>query len=206
MRISADIYKMRYIFVILSLLLLFSQAVFATEPATALDSNTAFYEGIKYSYIISPPDNFVMNTVDAVDDGYSFAFIPDGENFDKASIIIGVNIFKIKAELKDGFNLDMLIENDTSAYRLHYGYKINIEEVKPIQNSSQFNLRTIYFNDTTGYIPNVMISYFDGEAEIIIFDLSISPLVPRFTAEKLFTAFLGNFKILLKGKLGFIDN
>ena len=206
MKQCADINKMRYLFIIFIILTVISAVSFAVEPENTLDSNTAFYEGTKYSYIISPPDNFVMNTVNAVDDGYSFAFIPDDEVYDSASITIGVNIFKIKEELKDNFNLDILIENDTSAYRMHYGYGISIEEVKPIKCSSDFYLRTIYFNDSSDFIPNVMLSYFDGETEILVFDLSISPFIPRFTAEKIYTELINNFRVLMKGKLGLTDN
>lgn len=175
--------------------------VLASEADSLLDNNTAFYEGDSFSYIIAPPENFQMNSEESTDDGYSFAFIPSAEKYADASILIGINIFKIKKSKKKPFTLDMLITDDTTAIRKHFGDEIEISEVEAIQTATTDKLRTIYFKSKSGLTPNVMMSYFDGKSEILIFDLTITDKVPRFQAEKIYLECLNQIKILTKGKL-----
>lgn len=193
---------MRY-YLILSFFLLLSVAHSQNTPKdVTLDDNTAFYEGANNSYIIAPPKGFVMITDSAASDGYSFAFIPKGEKYATASVRIGINIFKIKKEARDKFKLDDLIKDDTLAYRIHFGETINIDEVAPTVSLTGDSMRTIYYNDTTTFIPNVMMSYLDGHEEILIFELSINESYPRFEAEKVYMECLNNVKMLEQGSLG----
>ncbi len=191
---------MRHILVIF-IIICTTHIVSAAGPDSLLDNNTAFYEGKSYNYIIAPPDGYRMNSVESTDDGYSFAFIPNGEKYADASVIIGINIFKIKTTKDKPFTLDMLITEDTTAIRKHFGKNIEISEVEPIQTATTDKLRTIYFNSEDNIVPNVMMSYFDGKSEILIFDLSITDRVPRFQAEKIYLECIQHIKILTKGKL-----
>lgn len=176
--------------------------VCSEEADSLLNNNTAFYEGKKLNFIIQPPDDFEMVLDEAFDDGFSFAFIPKKENYDSASMIIGINIFKVEDKTRDKFSIDQLITDDTTAIRRHYGEELTINETDPINNASGYSLRTFYLNDTTTFIPDVMLSYFDGDSEILIFVLSISDSFPRFLAEKIYIECLEKFKVLVKGKLG----
>lgn len=193
---------MRYYIVFVFLLLSISAFSQTPNEEVNLDDNTAFYEGAENSYIIAPPDGYIMVTDSAADDGYSFAFIPKGESYSSASVRIGINIFKIKKDAKDKFKLENLINDDTLAYRIHYGETIEIDEVAPGVSLTGDSLRTIYFNDTTTFIPNVMMSYLDGGEEILIFELSISDSFPRFKAEKIYMECLGKIKMLEQGSIG----
>ena len=199
-RQNDDTYRMKKIYTALVLIFITATA-FASEADSLYDNNTAFYEGDSFSYIISPPDNFQMNSAEATDDGYSFAFIPSTEKYADASVLIGINIFKIKKSKKNPFTLDMLITDDTTAIRKHFGKEIEIAEVEPIQTATTDKLRTIYFESKSGMTPNVMMSYFDGKSEILIFDLTVTDTVPRFQAEKIYLECLNKIKILTKGKL-----
>lgn len=172
----------------------------ADRPGT-LDSSTAFYAGDSLNYVISPPDGFQMIVGLAADDGYSFAFISRDETYDSASIIIGVNIFKVEVDSTGGTDLNLLIESDTTALRLHYGESLEVSEVEPIKTEQSRLLRTIYINDRTRLIPNVMMSYFDGGKELLIFDLSVAERFPRYLAEKVYLNGLKKFKALIKGEL-----
>ncbi|MFQ5452740.1 MAG: hypothetical protein ACE5D6_00960 [Candidatus Zixiibacteriota bacterium] len=189
----------RLLFVIISF---FAVYIHPEEADSLLDNNTAFYEGKALNYVIQPPDDFRMLIDEAADDGYSFAFIPEKETYDSASMIIGINIFRIKDKAQKKFSLDKLIEIDTTAFRQHYGKEIIISEVTPLKAFTGQLLRTFYLNDTTVFMPNVMLSYFDGGSEILIFDLSVSDAFPRFLAEKIYIKCVLKFKVLVKGKLG----
>ncbi|MEW6413613.1 MAG: hypothetical protein AB1483_14245 [Candidatus Zixiibacteriota bacterium] len=183
------------------LLVLLAANLSAQDDDKVLDNNTAFFEGANHSYIMTPPDNFVMVMEPAISDGYSFAFIPDGESYDSASVMIGINIFSVKEKIRESFSLEQLIMTDTSSIREHYGPTLVIEEVAPMVTKNQFTLRNIFLNDTTTFIPNVMFSYLDGGGEVLIFDLSISPDYPRFMAEQAYNECLNRLKVLVKGQL-----
>jgi hypothetical protein len=185
----------------LLLLGLLAAAAGAQDDEKNLDNNTAFYEGDKLSYIVSPPDDFVMLTEEAEADGYSFAFIPDGEDYDSASVRIGINIFRIKEGMEKKFTLADIIAEDTTALRQHFGESLITYEVDSVVTKSGHAIRNLFLNDTTRFIPNVMMSYLDGGSEIMIFDLSISIDHPRFMAEQVYVDCLKKLKVLVKGKL-----
>jgi hypothetical protein len=181
--------------------LLAATGLSAQDPETGLDNNTAFYEGGKLSYVISPPDDFVMVTHEAEVDGYSFAFIPDGENYDSASVRIGINIFRIKDDLERKFTLNDIIADDTTALRQHFGETLILNEVDSVVTKNGYTIRNLFLNDSTRFIPNVMMSYLDGGTEILIFDLSVVLDYPRFMGEQLYMDCLKKLKVLVKGKL-----
>ena len=83
------------IFSFITILFLITPLLFSQEADSQYDDNTAFYEGEKFNYIIEPPSGFEMNSEESTDDGFSFAFIPNGEKYSEASIVIGINIFII---------------------------------------------------------------------------------------------------------------
>ncbi len=180
---------------------LLASGLAAQEAETGLDNNTAFYEGESLSYIISPPENFIMVEHEAEVDGYSFAFIPDGETYDSAQVRIGVNIFTIKADKEKSVTLDDIIAEDTSAIRTHFGESLITYEVDSVVTKSGHAIRNLYLNDTTRFIPNAMISYLYGGTEILIFDLTLVLDYPRFMAEQHYMDCLKKLKILVKGKL-----
>ena len=183
------------------LTLFVAAVVWAGPDETGLDNNTAFYEGAKLSYIISPPGGFVMVTDPAVADNYSFAFIPEDVAYDSAEVRIGINIFTIKEEKKGKITIDDIITDDTTAIRGHFGPTLDIYEVDSMVTKSGYVIRNFFLNDSTTFIPNVMFSYLDGGNEVLIFDLSITLEYPRFMAEQVYMECLEKLKILVKGKL-----
>lgn len=164
---------------------------------TELDSNTAFYEGESLNYIMAPPPTFRMITKEAAQDGYSFAFIPESTTYEETDILIGVNIYKIR-----DLEFDRVIENDTSSLREHYGKDVKMHEVDSVRSETDDPYRTFYINSPDRILPNVMIAYLNGETELVIFELVISPVALRFVAEDKFVRCLRSVKVLPKGELG----
>lgn len=163
----------------------------------SLDSSVAYYEGEEMDYVIYAPDGFKMDTEASQRDGYSCAFLPRDQSFDSASLLIGINIYKIR-----GLKFSSVLKQDTASLRKHYGPNISIRHVDSVFNKNGYPLTTFYLNDTTGFLPNVMISYFDGKTELLIFELVISPDALRFKAEETFMECISRFKSLRRGVLG----
>lgn len=178
--------------------LLLASPILAGTGAELLDSNTAFYEGESLRYIIPAPRHFKMVTDEAADDGYSFAFIPKVDAYDSASVMIGVNIYKIR-----GMKFESVIVSDTSSMREHYGPSVTIRPVEPLTSSTMDPLTTFYLNIDRGFIPNAAMAYFDGGTEIVIFELVISEDILRFKAEELFADCVKHFRPLKQGSLDF---
>jgi hypothetical protein len=172
-------------------------SVLATPQHASLDSNTAFYDGELYRYVIPAPNNFKLVIEEAFADGYSMAFIPKPERYDSASIIIGINIYKT-----GGASFDSLVMQDTATIRHHFGSGVKIEEVLPFPIFNGDLTRTFYLKREHGYVPNAILSYFDGENEMIIFELVITENVILGKAEQLFEECLRSFKPLKRGTLG----
>ena len=187
--------KKNLIFIALGLLFLAVPA--AAEPGVELDSNTAFYEGEIYNYIIPAPENFKMSTVEAQRDGYSFAFVPQNDSYDSAAMLIGVHIYKIR-----GMSFPEALENDTANIRGYFGSDLIIYPVDSIFNATGDRLTGFYLNKKKEFIPNVMLSYYDGQTELLIFELVISERITRVRAEDTYIECIGNFKALRKGELG----
>ncbi|MBN1213154.1 MAG: hypothetical protein JXA92_11295 [candidate division Zixibacteria bacterium] len=187
--------KKTLIIIVLGLIL---RALPATaEPGVELDSNTAFYEGEFYNYVIPAPNNFKMLTVEAQRDGYSFAFIPQSDSYDSAAVLIGVHIYKIR-----GMTFLEALEADTGNIRGYFGADLIIYPVDSIFNATGDRLTGFYLNKKKEFIPNVMLSYYDGQSELIIFELVISEKITRVRAEDIYINCIGNFKALHKGELG----
>jgi len=177
--------------------LLLPAAATATDPGRTLDSNVAFYQGEKLNYIIYPPSGFKMVEGAARADGYSFAFIPADAEYDKAAYTVGVNIYKIR-----GMKFEELLRADTASIRQHYGRHAVIWPVDSVFVASGEEIPTFFINDTTNFIPNVMMSYYDGGTEVVIFELVISDRALRPKAEDLYIGCLSRFKVLRIGQLG----
>ncbi len=173
----------------------------AHAEKVALDSNTAFFEGEKYNYIIYPPDGFQLITDEVKSAGYSLAFVPAGQLYDSADITIDINIFRFKKKKNKVDFFSELIKDDTLQIRKHYGKTLLIRPVDSVFNKDGKLLPTFYFNDSSRFIPTVMMSYFDGAHEVLIFELTIKRLQPKFVAEQKFTECLGKFRTLLRGDI-----
>lgn len=187
---------MRQICSILILALVAAAPVSAEQPYT-LDSNTAFFEGVSLAYVFNPPPNMILITEEANADGYSFAFIAETDEYKDAGALVSVTIFTLGANA-----FDSVVAADTSAIREHYGGALTITSVDSVTTFDGSALLTFFINDETRFIPTVMVSYFDGGSEIVMFELSISESgLPRFLAEGLYTSCIQHFKALKKGTL-----
>ncbi|MEE8405032.1 MAG: hypothetical protein V3S17_06550, partial [candidate division Zixibacteria bacterium] len=188
----------------LNRIILFAVLLIASCPhaeEVALDSNTAFFEGEKYNYIIYPPDGFQLITDEVKSAGYSLAFVPEGQLYDSADITIDINIFRFKKKKNKVDFFSELIKDDTLQIRKHYGKTLLIRPVDSVFNKDGKLLPTFYFSDSTRFIPTVMMSYFDGAHEVLIFELTIKRLQPKFVAEQKFTECLGKFRTLIRGDI-----
>ena len=161
------------------------------------DSNNAFYAGEKFNYVVKAPHHFKMITAEARADGYSFAFVPDTFSYKKADIVIGVNIYKIR-----GLAFESVLANDTSSMREHYGPNLVLRPVDSVRNGSGQPMTAFYLDDKSRFIPNVMTTYFHGDSEILIFELSIAPGVARVGAENIFMECLSRFTANRQAQLG----
>ena len=189
--------KLNSIFLLAALLI--ASSLHAGE--VALDSNVAFFEGEQYNYVMYPPDGFQLITDEVKSAGYSLAFVPEGQLYDSADITIDINIFRFKQKRSKVDFFNELIKDDTLQIRKHYGKTLVIRPVDSVFNKDGKLLPTFYFNDSTRFIPTVMMSYFDGANEVLIFELTIKRLQPKFVAEQKFTECLGKFRTLKSGDI-----
>jgi hypothetical protein len=188
---------MKPYFSILILMAGLESSLFANSQQTPTKSNAAFYEGESLNYVVLPPDDFKMISDEAIIDGYSFAFVPRQSSYEEADMMIGVNIYKIR-----GMAFEEALRQDTISVRKHYGERALIRPVDSIFTGSGEIIPTFYIDDKSRFIPNVMIAYFDGSTEMLIFELVITERVARFKAEKIFITCLKEFKALKIGELG----
>ncbi len=189
--------KLNSIFLLAALLI----AANLHADEAALDSNVAFFEGEQYNYVMYPPDGFQLITDEVKSAGYSLAFVPEGQLYDSADITIDINIFRFKQKRSKVDFFSELIKDDTLQIRKHYGKTLVIRPVDSVFNKDGRLLTTFYFNDSTRFIPTVMMSYFDGANEVLIFELTIKRLQPKFVAEQKFTECLGKFRTLKSGDI-----
>ena len=179
------------------LIMLLACSALGASKDVVLDSNTAFYDGETFRYVIPAPRQFKLIVDEAYADGYSMAFLPKLESYDSASVMIGVNIYKL-----GGTSIQALIASDTTSLRKHYGRAVEIREVQPLSTLTGEAARTFYLKQEKGFVPNAAIAYFDGGAEVVIFELVLSESIMRSKAEQLFSDFVRNFKPSKKGTLG----
>ena len=175
------------------------------DTSSPLDSNIAFFEGEKSSYLISPPLGFVLEIQRAKMDGYSMTFIPLESSYDSSDVRIDVTIMKPPHGKKKKFRVNDFISDDSTLLIKHFGANIEFYMIDSILNNSNEKLITYYINDKTQFIPNVMVAYYYQSVELIIFELSISENYPRFVAEKLLIELVQNFKSLTKKEISFKD-
>ncbi|MFZ1682681.1 MAG: hypothetical protein WAU88_00990 [Candidatus Zixiibacteriota bacterium] len=188
---------MRKICLFIATLALLTGVANGQQRKMVLDSNTAFYEGENLRYILPSPPGFKMVTDEAINDGYSMAFIPNEVPYDSATIIIGINIYKIR-----GITFDSVIANDTTGLRKHYGKNLSIRSVLPLRADTGDPLTTFYLEADRTFVPNRVMAYFNGGTEMVIFELVISPDILRFQAEKIFADVVHSFRPLKRGTLG----
>jgi len=182
----------------LSLLLLLAIPCLAgSKPEKGLDRNTAFYKGESLNYVIYPPDGYRMVDLEATGDGYSFAFIPTDEEYNYADLMIGVNIFKIR-----GLKFSEVVDRDTASIRKHYGKQTRLWAVDSLSAASGQPVWAFFINDTSRFIPNVMLGYVDGRTEMLVFELVITDRVARVKAEDVFVQCVRRLRVLPAGELG----
>jgi hypothetical protein len=165
------------------------------------DSSTAFFEGTDHAYTVAPPNGFKLLIDEARRDGYSFAMVPDAASYDVADLVVLGTYLSMDAEASSEFSLKRFIADDTAQMRDYFGEQLSINKVEGITNFGGDTLQTVYLNDTTQFIPTVMISYFFRPRELFIFELVISESYPRFKAEDVYIEALYGFKALKKGDL-----
>ena len=182
---------------LLTLLMLVATSQAGPKPEKGLDRNTAFYKGESLNYVIFPPDHFQMVDWEATGDGYSFAFIPTDQTYDHADLMIGVNIFKIR-----GLKFFDVVTRDTAAVREHYGKRASIRTVDSVFTASGQAVSVFFVNDTSRFIPNVMLAYVDGRTEMLVFELVVTDRVARVKAEDAFVQCLQRLKVMPLGELG----
>lgn len=169
----------------------------ASQPEEVISRNAAFYEGETLNYVIAPPPRFRLVDREAIDDGYSFAFVPESSQYGGADIMIGVNIYKIR-----GLSFADVVAHDTASLRAHYGDSLVMWEVDSVIIGSGDPIKTFFLDDKGRFIPNVMVSYFDGGGDLLIFELVISDSVLRPHAEEAFIACLRSARALVRGQTG----
>lgn len=188
---------MRSIFLVIIILIVTASRTGAIEPNFSLDSNTAFYEGEQFNYVMSPPDGFRMVSYKARFDGYSFAFVPEDDTYDSARVLIGIHIYKIR-----GLSFDEALTSDTIAIGKHYGASASLRQLDPIPLKTGGSAHAFYFDAHSGFIPNVMIAYYSGDTELIVYELVIRPDARKVRAEEIFVEAVGQFKALKRAELG----
>lgn len=164
----------------------------------SLDSNIAFYEGEELNYVIYPPDGYRLLLDEAASEGYSFVFVPENATYDSAEVLIGVNIYKIR-----GMAFDDVLRNDTTGLRQHYGDDVVIRPVDSLMAYTGDLYKAFYIDIKDAFIPNVMIAYYNGKTELLIFELVITEHAFRVKAEEIFVSCLERMKAMPEGELGY---
>ncbi|MGH8016165.1 MAG: hypothetical protein ACREBV_08245 [Candidatus Zixiibacteriota bacterium] len=166
-----------------------------------LDKNVSMFEGKEFAYVIYPPAGYELVTDEAVEAGYSMAYIPKWQKYENAHIVIDINIFKMTNTAADDAFITTLVAEDIKMLKKQYGSGLTVRAVDSIYNANGKLVPTFYFNDTTRFIPTVMMSYFNGKSEIIIFQLSIGKTQKRVEAEEIYLDCVSSFKSLIKGDI-----
>lgn len=184
-----------------ALLCLAANSISSPRSTDFLDKSVSMFEGQEYAYVIYPPNGYQLVTDDAKAAGYSLAFIPLGQSYKNASVTIDVNIFRVeKAKADNAYMIDFILD-DINQLKKHFGKRLVIRTVDSVFNANKQMMPTLYVNDSSRFIPTVMLSYFNGKSEIIIFQLTIGRTQPRFEAEEIYLACINAFKSLIKGDI-----
>jgi len=165
------------------------------------DSNAVIYEGARLSYVMAAPVGFVLEMAESQIDDYSFAFVPEGETYTEATVLIGVTIYSLNDSTGNRGSAERIMQMDTSGMRDHFGQTLSIRPLEAVTNATGQPVIVFYLEDKTRFMPNVMTGYFDGTEELVILELIITPDFPRFLAEDAFMEALDSFKTLVQGSL-----
>lgn len=175
--------------VAIALAFVFCSPAFADKPK--LDSNSAFYEGQTYNYVLPAPPGYQMLVEEAGWEGYSFAFIPEKERYASASVHIGVSIYK-QADI----SLQSLLKRDTIQIRRDFGKTVVIRSIDPLKTSSGEIVKVFYVDDKSRFIPTLILAYLDGKTEFAAYQVSVAKDTPRFEAEIAFDEAIRRIKLL----------
>lgn len=186
---------------VLAFLCLATHGLAGKEKAGYLDKNVSVYEGKEYAYVIYPPNGYQTIYDESMAVGYSFSFIPLGQKYKTATVAIDVNILRLEKARADNAYMIDFIKDDIKQLKKHFGNRLTIRTVDSVFNDTHMMLPTLYVNDTGRFVPTVMISYFNGVSEIIIFQLNIGRTQPRPQAEEAFLNCIQAFKSLVKGDI-----
>lgn len=179
------------------LLFLYSLCIVSARTETLTDDNSAFFQGEKRNYIFSPPPSWKLLIEEPGRDGYSFAFVPEGKSYDSSDVLITVTIYTLHNN-----TYAQLIESDTSALREHYGSAMTIANHTSLAGRKLENMQAFSLTDSKQFVPTAMLSYFNGEQEIVIFELTILPQSNRTRAEAAFASCVTQFRTLTRKELG----
>jgi hypothetical protein len=169
----------------------------ARLPDSVADANAAFYAGENLNYVFEAPPQFRMAEEAAVSDGYSFAFVPQDQEYNRAQILIGINIYKTR-----GIEFDKVLLNDTVSIREHFGEALVFEPVESLAAASGQMLTAFRLTSGGEYLPNLMIAYLSGETELLIFELVITDKALRFVGEDKFAGCIQSLKVLPRRTIG----
>ncbi|MCK4632977.1 MAG: hypothetical protein KAT79_06870, partial [candidate division Zixibacteria bacterium] len=81
------------------------------------DSNTAFFEGRASNYILYAPGQFQLIVDEAINDGYSLAYVPEGDRYDSSGMMITALIYSFGDNRKKTPSYDEVVPSDTGDIR-----------------------------------------------------------------------------------------
>lgn len=167
-----------------------------------IDSSTAYYEGRELGYVFPAPPRFRLVIEEAAaTDGYSFAFISDTAGYAGADVIIGVTILANHDEETTPPPLEEFLTLDTAGMRSFYGEALKMWPVDSVLNRGRELLPSVYLTADREHIPTVMVSYYDGGTEVIVFELIVSGRFASFKALPIYEKAVGRFHVLKRATL-----
>lgn len=171
-----------------------------------VDSSTAYYEGRELGYVFPAPPHFRLVIEEpAAADGYSFAFIADTAEYGEADVIIGVTILANHDKQNTPPLLEEFLTRDTAGMRSFYGEALKMWPVDSVLNRGREVLPSVYLTADRRHIPTVMVSYYDGGTEVIVFELIVSGRFPCFKALPIYERAVGRFHVLKRATLKACD-
>ncbi len=179
------------------LLFLYSLCIVSARTETVTDDNSAFFQGAKRNYIFSPPPGWQLLIEEPGQDGYSFAFIPKEKSYDSSDVLITITIYTL-----NNHTYQQLIESDTASLREHYGKAMTIVQHTTLAGKKLENMSAFSLTDKEQFVPTAMLSYYNGEQEIVIFELTLLPQSNRKKAETAFASCVTQFRTLVRKELG----
>jgi len=172
------------------LLLLF--VFFIVGPVSAQDSSheeSASYQGEKYAYYMTAPEDWIVDFENAEGDSYSIAFYPDSESYFDYTAKIRIGIFKNGKRTFEKF------VSEDSVY-LHKRTE-NLEIIRSDSLIYSSGNEAILFEteDPGGEYELAMVAYIDLMTEIVVYELLVSSREHFGEAEDKFQQALSLFSI-----------